>query len=137
MTASPAPYVLKIVTVDDSLIIAERLRTMLGEMHNVNFLGNARNISTALNLIRIHKPHVVILDIYLEDDMPKANGINLLIILKNKYPELKIIMLTNLSEPQYRNTCIAFGADFFFDKTNEFNMIPETLNKFIGLKPVA
>jgi DNA-binding NarL/FixJ family response regulator len=128
MTAS-SPYVLKVVTVDDSLVIADRLQTMLAEMDNVSFLGNARNISAALNLISLQKPHVVILDIYLEDDMPNANGINLLMVLKKKYPDLKIIMLTNLSETQYRNTCIAFGADFFFDKTNEFEMIPETLRK--------
>jgi DNA-binding NarL/FixJ family response regulator len=134
MTESTAPYVLKIVTVDDSLAIAERLKNMLAEMDNVNFLGNARNITSALNLISLQKPDVVVLDIYLEDDMPKSNGINLLIILKKKYPDLKIIMLTNLSETQYRNTCVAFGADFFFDKTNEFDMIPETLEKLISIR---
>jgi DNA-binding NarL/FixJ family response regulator len=134
MTASPSPYILKVVTVEDSLAIAERLQIMFAEINYVSFLGNARNIATALNLIDLQKPHVVIMDIYLEDDMPKANGVNLLVILKKKYPDLKIIMLTNLSETQYRNTCVAFGADFFFDKTNEFDKIPGTLKALIDKK---
>jgi DNA-binding NarL/FixJ family response regulator len=130
MTVRPAPHILKVVTVEDSLIIADRLQSMLREMNNISFLGNARNIATALNLISLQKPHVVILDILLQDDMPNANGLNLLIILKKKYPNLKVIMLTNLSGTQYRNTCVAFGADCFLDKTNEFELIPETLKKF-------
>jgi DNA-binding NarL/FixJ family response regulator len=67
--------------------------------------------------------------------MPKANGLNLLITLKQRYPKMKVIMLTNLAEPQYRNTCKAFGADYFFDKSVDFDRIDvaliETLNQLI------
>jgi DNA-binding NarL/FixJ family response regulator len=131
MTGNQTFYLFKIVTVDDSPLIVERLRQMLSEISNVSFVGNARNITTALDLIDKQKPNAVILDIYLEDDMPKANGINLLSTLKNKYPDLKVIMLTNLSEPQYRSACVAIGADYFFDKTNEFDRIPETIKKIM------
>jgi DNA-binding NarL/FixJ family response regulator len=123
------PSILKIITVDDSPIVAERLKTMLADMGNVRYLGNATNISSALHLINQHRPNVVILDIHLEDDMPAANGMNLLISLRNKYPDMIIIMLTNLAEDQYRNTCIALGADYFFDKSNDFDRIPETIRE--------
>ena len=118
---------LRIVTVDDSPIIAERVRDMLAELHNVEFLGNASTISKALNLIKQQEPNVVILDIHLEDDLLKANGINLLIILRKKYPGLKILILTNLADVQYRNRCIDFGADYFFDKSGDFDKVPEIL----------
>ena len=100
-------------------------------MPYVNFLGNARNTKTALQLVSCHLPDVVILDIYLEDDMPEVNGINLLITLRKKYTQMKIIMLTNLVEPQYRNTCIAFGADYFLDKSIDFDSVPMILNEII------
>lgn len=131
MTGQLTPLILKIITVDDSPVVVERLQSMLSEINNVEFLGNARNIYTALHLIHEKKPNVVILDIHLEEDMPKANGLNLLITLRKKYPKMKILMFTNLTEPQYRNTCIAFGADYFFDKSNDFDKISETLNQIL------
>lgn len=122
---------LKIVTVDDSPVIAARLQALLSDMRKVAFMGNARNSSAAHQLVSTQKPDVVILDIHLEDDMPNANGINLLVSLRRKYPDLKIIMLTNLIGPQYQNTCMALGADYFLDKTNDFDRIPEVLEALI------
>lgn len=120
---------LKIITVDDSAVVADRLQFMLQEVDRVEVLGNATNISEALHLIHQQEPNVVILDIHLKEDMLVANGVHLLIQLRRKYPHMKIIMLTNLSGPQYRSTCMAFGADYFFDKTNDFEKIPEALNE--------
>jgi DNA-binding NarL/FixJ family response regulator len=120
---------LKIITVDDSPIVAERVQALLSDMDNVAFLGNASNMSAALLLINQQKPHVVILDIHLGEEMPKANGMNLLITLRKQYAEMKIMMFTNLTEPQYRSSCIAFGADYFFDKSNDFDKISEALKE--------
>ena len=125
------------MTVDDSPVIAERLQYMLSEIDSVEFLGNALNISAALHLIDQRGPNVVILDIHLKDDLLVANGVHLLIQLRRKYPEMKIIMLTNVSVPQYRSTCMAFGADYFFDKTNDFEKIPDTLKKIQLQKSTA
>ena len=127
MADNKSPSTLKIMTVDDSPVIAERLQFMLSEIDSVEFLGNAYNISSALHLIDEQEPNVVILDIHLKADLLVANGVHLLIQLRKKYPEMKIIMLTNLSVPQYRNTCMAFGADYFFDKTIDFEKIPDLL----------
>jgi len=119
--------ILKIVTVEDSLLVAERVQSMLSDIENIEFLGNARNVSSALQLIRKKQPNVVILDVHLGDDVPNVNGMNLLEAIRRKYPDMKIIMLTNLSGPQYRNTCISLGADFFFDKSNDFDRVVEAL----------
>lgn len=121
---------LKVVTVDDSPIIADRLQTILEQIENVSFAGNAINIPLALSLIEKEKPHVVILDINLEADMPKLNGIDLLMMLRKKMSDMKIIMLTNLSDVQYRNTCLLHGADYFLDKSTEFEKIEEIVGGF-------
>lgn len=121
---------LKIVTVDDSPIITARLQSMLSDLGGVAFIGNASTLSKALNLIKQEKPNVVILDIHLKDDVLAATGITLLIVLRKKYPDLKIIILTNQADEQYRNTCIGFGADYFFDKSEDFDKLPETLKSF-------
>ncbi len=121
---------LKIITVDDSRIIAERLKCILSDVENVTFLGNARSVSTALGLIHQQEPNVVILDIHLNEDVNEGNGMNLLVILRKKYPEMKIIVLTNLSELHYRISCLANGANYFFDKSNDFTKIVTVLKKF-------
>ena len=120
---------LRIVTVDDSVIVAERLGSMLQEVGQVHYLGNVTSISAALDFIGEQHPDVTILDIHLKDDMLVANGVHLLIQLRRKYPTMKLIMLTNLSGTQYRSTCMTLGADYFFDKTNDFEKIPETLKQ--------
>jgi two-component system response regulator DevR len=120
---------LKIVTVDDSPIITQRIKSMLGEMDNIEFLGSANNAVSALNLIHKQTPNVVILDINLDENLSQFNGIDLLIALRKRYPQMKIIMLTNLSAPQYRTRCIAFGANYFFDKSNDFDKITEALEE--------
>ena len=123
------PHRLKIVTVDDSPIITQRLKSILTDMENIEFLGNANNAVTALNMINKQNPNVVILDIHLAEDLSQFNGIDLLIALRKRYPQMKIIMLTNLTDPQYRARCLAFGANYFFDKSNEFDRIPEALEQ--------
>ena len=125
---------LKIITVDDSPVVAERLQIMLREVDIVEYLGNAVSIATAHNMIDEAKPNVVILDIHLKQDMLVANGVQLLIQLRRKYPKMTIIMLTNLSGPQYRSTCMALGADYFFDKTNDFEKIYEALKEILSTR---
>lgn len=121
----------KIVTVDDSPIIAQRLQAMFGEMSCVEYVGNATSIAEALVLIDQTRPTVAILDIHLEADLPSANGMHLLVMLREKCARLKIIMLTNLTAPQYRSTCMCLGANYFFDKSNEFERIPEVVHQIM------
>jgi DNA-binding NarL/FixJ family response regulator len=127
MAASNKMFNLKIVTVDDSLIIADRLQSILNQIENVDFKGNATNMNEALRLIDKIKPHIVILDIQLNKETPKENGIALLKSLRKKFSEMKIIMLTNLTDRHYRESCYLLGADYFLDKSNEFEKITEII----------
>jgi DNA-binding NarL/FixJ family response regulator len=98
-------------------------------MEKIEFLGSANNAVAAMTLIQRQTPDVVILDINLDENIAQFNGIDLLIALRNRYPKMKIIMLTNLSAPQYRMRCIAFGANYFFDKSNDFYKLPDVLDE--------
>jgi DNA-binding NarL/FixJ family response regulator len=120
---------IKVVTVDDSPIITQRIKSILSEMEKIEFLGSANNAVAAMTLIQRQTPDVVILDINLDENIAQFNGIDLLIALRNRYPKMKIIMLTNLSAPQYRMRCIAFGANYFFDKSNDFYKLPDVLDE--------
>jgi DNA-binding NarL/FixJ family response regulator len=125
----PVSQKLKLVMVDDSPIITQRLKSILADMNNIELAGSASNATSALSLIHRVRPNVVVLDIHLDDQESKFNGIDLLVALRKQYPDMKIIMLTNLIHEQYRSRCFAFGADYFFDKSNEFHRIPEALDE--------
>lgn len=134
MMGSERANVLKVITVDDSPIIAERIKAILNEVEQVIFLGNAVNVSDALFLIERKQPDVVIVDIHLDATNSDGNGIQLLSTLHEKYSKIKTIVFTNHNEPHYKLACIALGADYFLDKSYDFNKIPEILQKWTQKK---
>lgn len=118
---------LKVAIVDDSMIVIERLRVLLSDIPCAEVVGYACNIELARQLISRCCPDVIVLDIYLSGDSPMANGLDLLASEKKENPERMIIMLTNMVEEQYRERCMKLGADYFFDKTNEFEKVAEVI----------
>ena len=112
---------MKVFIVDDSAIVRERVTAMLSEIKGVVVIGQAQNYNEAIIAIPKLKPDVVILDIR----MIGGNGIKVLEnIKKDKFPPI-VIMLTNYPYPQYRKRCMEAGADFFFDKSTEFERVIE------------
>ena len=53
--------------------------------------------------------------------MPGGNGIQALTAVKQGAAPPVVIMLTAFAYPQYQIRCLAAGADYFFDKTTEFD----------------
>ena len=117
---SKKTLLLRVLTVDDSPVIANRMKLLLGEFESVRWIGNAERINEALELISNESPHVVILDINLAHDKPR-NGIDLLVLIKRMFPLIRVIMFTNLTEQKYRDMCLVAGADYFFGKSNDFD----------------
>ena len=44
----------------------------------------------------------------------------------------KVIVLTNYAFPQYRERSIALGADYFFDKAREYHRVRDVLDGLLG-----
>jgi len=116
---------IKVFITDDSLIVRERLTTMLVELAGVEVVGQAEDVATAISAIGRLRPDVVILDIR----MPGGSGIDVLRQIKQTRPELMVIILTNYPYPGYRQRCLQAGADFFLDKSAEFDQIPALMER--------
>ncbi|MFC1950013.1 response regulator transcription factor [Chloroflexota bacterium] len=118
----------KILIVDDSILVQQRLVDLLAEIDGIEVVGKARGESEALSKVIGLVPDVVILDIRLLE----GNGINVLQNIKNDGANSTIvIIITSYPYPQYRNRCMAAGADFFFSKSTEFDKIPEVLKRLV------
>ena len=120
---------LKIVTVDDSFIVTERLKYILNEIDYVEILGNANTISSARKLTNKMNPDVIILDINLSDNDGQT-GIDLLVDFRQNLPKTKIIIFTNQNELHYRLICLEKGANYFFDKSKDSHKISELIKQW-------
>ena len=118
---------MKVFIVDDSELMVERLKTMLLELQGLEIVGEARDALEATKSILELKPDAVVLDIR----MPGGNGIDVLRNIKGNNPAPVVIMLTNYPYPQYRRKCMDAGADFFFDKSSEFDKVTTVLKQMI------
>ena len=106
----------KVLIADDSTPIRERIIKLLSTLSDVEIAGEAIDgIETAV-LARKLKPDIVILDL----QMPKLSGLEILPRLKEMDPPPVIVVLTNYSTSPMKAMCTRKGADYFFDKSTEF-----------------
>jgi DNA-binding NarL/FixJ family response regulator len=73
--------------------------------------------------IRRLKPDVVLLDIRLD----QGNGLDVLKQVKRGNESPVVIVLTNYAYDQYRDRFMTSGADFFFDKSVELDLMLQAL----------
>lgn len=112
---------------DDSEVLCNLLVEKLKEYENLEIIGIAHNYSDAIKCIDSIQPDAAILDI----QMPGGNGIGILERIKKKQESTKVIIFTNYPYPQYRRKCQEAGADFFFDKHNEFNKLFDVVRQYV------
>lgn len=117
--------IMNVVLVDDSPLVRERVANIISEIPGVKVIGQAGNSTEAIHVVRKTRPEVVILDI----KMPGESGLQVLRKLKNEFEELRIIMLTNYSDLQYKAECLMQGADYFLSKSDEFDKLPDVFSK--------
>jgi DNA-binding response OmpR family regulator len=117
------PLQTTIFIVDDSSIIRERILEKLGMLPTTSTVFQAKDYQSANQIIDKEQPDIAILDIQL----PDGSGIDLLSKIKNMRKETVVIMLTNYPYSIIRKRCAELGADYFFDKSTEFEKVLEVL----------
>jgi len=118
---------MKVFIADDSALVRERLIAMLTDVPEIEIVGEAEDVPTAITAIQRAKPDVVVLDIR----MPGGSGIDVLSHVNKVLPKVVVIILTNYPQPQYRKKCMELGARFFFDKATEFEKVPRVIKELI------
>jgi len=101
---------------------------MLGDIENVQIVGHAESTVDTLRLVKELTPDLIILDIKL----PGESGMDILKVIKAEKLVPVVIIFTNYPYPEYRQRCHELGADYFFDKSSEFNRMVETIRKIAG-----
>ena len=118
---------MKVFIVEDSPAVLERLVEMVRDIHGLEVVGDAGTYGAAGSGIISARPDVAILDIKLADNT--GSGIDVLSGVKPRLPELKSIVLSNYATPQHIKASAEAGADFFLDKSVDFERITEILKQ--------
>jgi len=95
---------IRILLVDDQQVVREGLRRMLELENDLNVVGEAADASEALPQVESLSPEIVLMDI----KMGGVDGIELTRRLRQKHPDINVIMLTLYDE--YLTQAIEAGA---------------------------
>lgn len=116
---------MKILLVDDSDLIRFRLVRQIGSLPGVGRVLTASGRMQAQYIVARMRPALVVLDLHLPDGDP----VHLIPEFKSTRPDLKVAILTNDATEHNRQRCQQAGADWFFDKSTEFEQLLEQLRQ--------
>lgn len=114
---------LNILHVEDSERMRLLYRLNFLQLKNAGSIHSVRTVSEAKDLLLNKKIDVAVLDIIL----PDGSGIFLLEWIKKQNPTIRVIMLSNYTDEAHRYYSEKAGADYFFDKANEFGEIKKII----------
>lgn len=118
---------MKILIADDSAEFRKRVRNLIMKHKDVQVVGEPENGIETMQLILDTEPEMIILDIR----MPQMNGIQVLKEIKKQGIKTAVCILTSYPYPQYKKKCLAEGADYFFNKSEDFEKINLAIQKIL------
>ena len=104
---------IRILIADDQELIRESLSLMIGAYSNFQIAGTVENGREAVEFISKTKPDIILMDVR----MPVMNGLQALEIVKDKFPDIKVIVLTTFDEDEYIYESIKLGASGYLLKS--------------------
>jgi DNA-binding NarL/FixJ family response regulator len=91
---------------DDHMVVREGLKTLIAAQPDMAVIGEAGDGESALQQIEDCRPDVVIMDI----SMPELNGIQTTERLKQRCPDVKVLVLSVHDDTSYLRQMLAVGA---------------------------
>ena len=104
----------QILLVDDHQIVIDGIRALLATEKNVEIKGEAHNGAEALEMLHLLKVDIALMDL----DMPTMGGLEATKLIRAKFPEVKIIVLTMHDEKAMVQSMIDAGADGYLLKNS-------------------
>ena len=117
----------RVLVIDDEFITRQGIKHMLlWEQEGFQIVGEASNGQEGLEMIEKYQPEIVLADIV----MPVLNGIDFSLILQEKYPDIKLIILSSYDNFEYVRTTLLNGAvDYVLKPTLNPEILLRALKK--------
>jgi CheY-like chemotaxis protein len=121
---------LKILLVDDDPDLVELYQDVLLQLPSKPEIRTANSGQRALTMLESENFRLMICDL----KMPKVDGLQVLSIVRRKYPQLRTVALTSVMDEQFRSRAYALGVDLFWNKPGtqqEIQMFLECLESLL------
>jgi DNA-binding NarL/FixJ family response regulator len=96
----------RVILADDHTLVRAGIRALLEKLPEVKVLGEASNGREALELVKTHKPDVVLMDI----TMPGLNGLEAAARMAKEFPDVRVIILSMHNNEEYYWRALKAGA---------------------------
>lgn len=105
---------IRVLIADDHKDFRKVVHDFLDRLANVSVVGEATDGNDAITKVEKLFPDVVLMDI----SMPLLNGLEATRIIKQRWPETKVLISTNHDDPLYRKQALEARADGFILKSS-------------------
>jgi DNA-binding NarL/FixJ family response regulator len=119
---------IKVSIIEDERDLREGLRSLINFTPNFKCIGDFRSMEDALRQIYLSPPDLVLIDI----GLPKMNGIEGTRVLREKFPDLSIIVLTIHDEDDKIFQALCAGANGYLLKNTPPDAIINAINEVIS-----
>jgi DNA-binding NarL/FixJ family response regulator len=121
------PRETKFIVAENHTISRKGYISLLKECRNFKVVGEAANGKDLIDILNSVKADVILLDI----EMPIMSGREALKVIKERFPEVKVIILSFHTEESVIVECISNGASAFIPKESTYETFIETINLVI------
>ncbi|MFF2158220.1 response regulator [Paenibacillus chitinolyticus] len=121
--AEPGGEVIRLLIADDQAFIRESLRTLLQGQKDMAVAGLAGDGEQAVELCAELEPDLVLMDL----DMPNMDGTAATRTIKQKWPHVRVVILTTFQAPDKALEVLRSGADGYLLKSIEPKELAETI----------
>lgn len=121
MTQAP----IRVLVVDDHLIIRKGIRALLNESEDIQFVGEASNGLEAIQQVDSLNPDIILMDLI----MPEMDGIQAIRHISTKHPEVRILVLTTYSGDDQVFPAIKAGAHGYLLKDSGSGQLLQAIRR--------
>jgi two-component system OmpR family response regulator len=116
---------LKVLLVDDSTILIEKLSEAIRQIPTIDLVGTVNTEASAIAFARGQSIDVIILDLQLK----QGTGFGVMRALARTASPPRILVMTNYDLPEYKDAALALGASHFLDKSRDYARLPELIQQ--------
>ena len=114
---------IRLIIADDQILFLEGLSLLINKFDSIELVAEVINGQELLGAIPVYQPDVVLVDL----KMPVLNGIDATKIIKEQYPELKIILLSMYNDESIINHIMKLGANGYLLKNEEPHVLRDAI----------
>jgi len=117
--------VIQVLLVDPHDLVLTGIKSLLSGVQNIQVIGQATHGAQALQLVRIHRPDVVLTEVHL----PGISGIEMTQRLLYSAPEIKIMALTSCEQTPFPSQMLKAGAKGYLTKKSNVQELTQAIKQ--------